>query len=253
MTSRGIRSIPALMAIASMSVWAEDRTVRISNPPNEQGFQQLATVVRTVGQIRNVAVDPSKATFTFEGDPGELATCEWLLRSMDKPRGWTPSVQDVSNPASREFRPASGGDDLIRIWYLRSAGSPRDVQEILTILRTVADVRMVMNFGPELGLALRGNAATMDMADWLLSKIDVSAGEGPGEVYIGKGAPEDMAQVLYLNPARTPQELQNLIGTVRTTGHVNKVFSRTSPPMIAVRGTPAVLATTRQTVASLGN
>jgi len=250
MTHRALRTTAVLAAVASFSAWADDRTIRLSNPPNEQGFQELATVLRTVGQIRTVSFDSAKALFTYEGDASQLALCAWLLRAMDKPIDWKPSDQERNNPAVRQLRPAPGADDVIRVWYLRSAGSPRDVQEMLTILRTVADVRMVFNYSPLRVLALRGTEATMDMADWLLAKMDLSSGEGASEVYAGKGAPGDLAQVFYLKPGSTGEELKSLLTELRRVGRVYKVFDRSTPPMMVVRGGPAELAKTREIIAA---
>lgn len=219
----------ALAAIAALSVFADERTVHLSNPPNEQGFRELATVVKTVGQVRGANFDAAGATFTLEGEPAAVGVAEWLIKALE-------------NPGDQGFR--AGADDVARVWTLRTEASPRDVQEILTVLRTVADVKGIFNYTPTHSLALRGEEATIQMAEWILAKIDLApAGEGASEVYMGKSGQQ--VQVFYLKPGTSVPDIQKTLTAIRMQGRVQKVFNRSVPPMLVVRGTAEELAKSR--------
>jgi hypothetical protein len=82
------------------------------------------------------------------------------------------------------------------------------------------------------------------MAEWVLGRIDlVPAGEGASESYMGKGGQQ--VQVFYLKPGTSVPEIQKTLTAIRMQGRVQKVFNRSVPPMLIVRGTAEELAKSR--------
>jgi len=99
----------------------------------QQELQEIATVLRATGNIRQVSIDDTKRTVTVEGTAGQIAMADWLVRQMDLP---------ANGPVSgvHEYRPPAGSDDVVRVFYLTHASTAQDVQEIVTTVRAVADV-----------------------------------------------------------------------------------------------------------------
>jgi len=49
-----------------------ERVVQLTNTPTRQGFQEMATVLRTVAQISNLTIDSEHNSFDLRGTPGDL-------------------------------------------------------------------------------------------------------------------------------------------------------------------------------------
>src|SRR6266849_1515752 len=115
-----------------------DRVVHLTTTPTPRDFQEMATALRTVAQIRDLTVDSEHNSFILHGTPSDLAMAEWLVRMMDKPANWQPSEQEAWNPSTREYRLSAGRVPVVRVYYLINTTSTLGLQEIITVLRTVA-------------------------------------------------------------------------------------------------------------------
>jgi hypothetical protein len=76
----------------------------------------------------------------------------------------------VSAPEPHEYKLA--GDDVARVFELRYAQTPQQVQEIVTILRSVGDIRRLFVRNEQRAVALRGTAEQVALAAWLVSELD---------------------------------------------------------------------------------
>jgi hypothetical protein len=215
----------------------------------------MTTIVKTVAHIPDVSYDQTHSSFTLQGPANLLGLSEWLLHAMDKPAGWQPTTQESDNPSSREYHLKTGGysiDDrtpVARVYYLKNTTTPQGVQEILTMLRVLGHVQEVFACdGPRM-MAFRGTATGVDLAEWMIRKLDVTAGRqenSDGNVF--KLSTEDIVRVFYLDPATSPKGIGDLGNNIRATTKTRNIFLKTSPPTIMVRGNSALLAQARQII-----
>src|SRR5215472_15875711 len=111
---------------------------------------------------------------------------KWMIQMMDRPAGWRPSDQEIWNPATREYRAPASRDPVARVYYLTNTTSFQDLQEIIVLLRTVADIQKIFSYTPARVVAFRGSADDVELAEWLIHKLDLSASaQAPA---IAKGA-----------------------------------------------------------------
>src|SRR5713101_1577815 len=150
-----------------------ERVVHLITTPRSRDFQEMATALRTVAQIRDLTVDSEHNSFILNGTPGDLAMAEWLVHMMDKPSNWQPSEQEVWNPSTREYRLSAGRVPVARVYYLINTTSTLGLQEIITVLRTVADIQEIFSYTPARVLAFRGSADEVELSDWLIRKLDL--------------------------------------------------------------------------------
>jgi hypothetical protein len=116
---------------------ASDRTFYFAHTGGTQAMGEVATSVRTIGDISQVSVDESKKSLTVHGTADQLALAEWMFNSLDVV---SPAV---ANSAIHEYRTPSGADNVVRLFYLNRGQSTQDFQEFATLFRTIGDVRRV--------------------------------------------------------------------------------------------------------------
>lgn len=225
----------SLTALAS----AEDRRLALVNVSSPRGFQEIATILRTVADIPALKVDSEHPGLDPQGSPAYLDAAEWLVHQLDKPAGWQPSDEEKANPSTREYRlPPAEPASVLRIFYLPETTTDRGMQETQTILRSVLDVQKIFTYSPLHLLAYRGTASELDAVEWLLPALEVRAASAPYTLPDGK--PSDVLRVFPLPQDASPPQIQQILRELRTKPiGVVKVFPRTAPPAIAVRGTAA--------------
>jgi hypothetical protein len=133
-----------------------------------------------VADITNLSFDEAHSSFALKSPANRPGLAEWLLRAMDKPAGWKPSVEEAENVSTRQYQLQPGGDRLedrwpiTRIHYLNTSDN-RYVQEILTVTRVVAEIQRVFRFDPVGMIVFREAAGRADLGDWLIGKLDAPA------------------------------------------------------------------------------
>ena len=241
-----------LFAVVAL-VRADERTLQLTNPSTLRGMQEIATILRTVGDIKNLSLDAPHASFAVSGTPAELDFAEWIVHQVDRPAGWQPSEQDRNNPSTREYHLAPGTPNgVARAFYLTSTLQPRPTQETLTILRTVLDVQKIFNYTDHHILVYRGPAAQVEAVDWTLKILDSPAGTPvPTEPWRLDSKPFDLLRVFSLPPDTTSPQMQQLITVLRRDDFVMKVFSLSNPPLLVEAATAPMLDQTAKRIAEL--
>src|SRR5215467_10450187 len=60
-----------------------DRTFYFASISDPQNMQEVATLIRTIADIRQVSVDTAKRSMTVESTAEPIAIAEWLLKRLD--------------------------------------------------------------------------------------------------------------------------------------------------------------------------
>jgi hypothetical protein len=242
---------------------AQDKTFDFANRPSPQGLQEVATVLRTVGDLQYVAVDAAAATVTVTGNVDQLAMAGWMIHELDQPSGIASAPTDqylVSSGAAGFPRPGSpgAGDDVIRVFFLQHTNTSQGVQEILTVLRTVADVQKVFSYSAPFALVARGPAAQIALSAYMIHALDVTPGSAtssPEYQYQPPGGrtqvTNSVVRVYYLANAKTPQQIQEMLTVLRTVADIQKIFNVSAIRALAIRGTASEIATSEWIIQSL--
>ncbi len=261
----------AIFAVCAFTVFAQrvpnqDAVVGLANAPTADALKQMTTVVKGTADVTNLSFDEANSSFVLKSPANQLGLAEWLLRAMDKPAGWRPSAEEAQNLSTRQYELQPGGDRLedrwpiTRIRYLNTSNN-RDSVEILTVVRVVAEIQRIFRFDPTGMVVFRDTPARADLGDWLISKLDVPAdGKALAEqqsnpqaeifaIASGNGqSADDLVRVFYLDPALKLADILARTKNIRETTKTPRVFQKTSPPTIVVRGTSALLAQAQQII-----
>jgi len=234
--------LTAAILLFSATAFADERTLPLANPASPQGAQEMLTVLRTVIDIQKVSITSAPAGLNVQGTPEQVAAADWIIRQLDKPAGWRPSESEQAVPAAREFRMAPAprlGNNLLRIFYV-SDPSMLGIQEELTILRTVLDTSKIFQFSPLHALIYRARDADSDDIEWLLRTLETNTTSAPYQLLGGQ--PSNMLRVFALPGEMKGPDLARIVRDLRMPPYsFTKLFQRTTPPTIAVRGAAAQL------------
>ena len=213
-----------------------DRTFYSTHTKTVQELQEIATGMRTLGDIREVSVDGQRKTITLRGTPDQVSMAEWLFNELDK------AVQPHS--ATPEFRVGGSGTDVVRVFYFGSAETVQDFQEAATSIRTLTNMRRVFTYNAPRAVSVRGTSQETSLAEWLFQELDKPAAtQNPGHAdYPMPWSSDDLVRVFYLKPAVTVPDFQKLATQVRAATQMRQVFTYNRPRAVMVRGTAAQLA-----------
>jgi hypothetical protein len=238
-----MRFAALLVALTVSSAFAQNtdpvtsRTYLVTGPtPSARDYQELLTVIRTVADVRDVAMDAAAGQITFGGRGESPEMAEWLLQQLDK----TPGKTQSETP---EFH-STKKDDNLAVFYLAHVKGPRGIQEALTVLRTVADVQKVFAYSALNALAVRAPAGQMALAKWMIQAMDKDAGvrEANGSQFLIEGVRDPIVRVYYLANAATIDDMNRMLTAVRTTGGIMKTFTLTANRTIFIRGASEQMA-----------
>jgi hypothetical protein len=230
----------------------------LSTQPSPQARQETLTILRTVLDLQYLSLGSEAPTMTVHATEDQLTMVDWLLRELNNPppapRLRNVPVEAFPVPASEQYRLARTNDEVIRVFFLAHTETPRGIQEMLTILRTVGDVQRLFNYSEQEALVVRAPAAQMAMTAYLIDALDIAPGSSaasPEFQYKPPTGGSDMLRVFYLAHATSLQGIQEIMTVLRLVGGISKVFNATAPFALAVRGTASDIATSEWLIQSL--
>ena len=225
------RTILALLTCSVISLAQPSPTVtgtyHFTTPQPAQSLQEAATVVKTVAAVPQVSIDLSTATLTFTGPVGGVNFAEWLLPQIDKAAG---------DDAIHEYKSQSG--DIGRVNFVPNLRTPQELQELVTVLRTVADVQKIFIFSSNRTVVLLAPEWQVAFAEWIIDQIQQKPDSTPHEFTVGgpdfRGLGHG-ARVNFLSNVTSPRQMQEVLTVLRTVGDIQKVFSYSDRHALVLR------------------
>ncbi len=206
-----------------------DGLFHFTTAQSQQGLQEAATILRTVANLPQVSIDSQQSTLTFHGPSEQVAMGQWMMTQLDT-RGNEGAALQYTSPV---------GDDVARVNFLTNMTGPQQMQEALTMLRTVADIARIFNFTGRNAIVIRAKSADMAFAEWIVDQLNIPAGgklDATPRVYAGVTPSGYVARVNYLTNISGPQAIQETLTILRTVGKIQKIFDYSSLPALALRG-----------------
>ena len=113
--------------------------------------------------IRSVQIDLTRTTLDQALD--QLAV---VTKSFWKPLSSNAIFITVDNPTKRR----EYAEQVVKVFYLANLTSPQEMQEMLTVLRTVVDVQKVFSYNSQNALIVRAESDTMALVEKLIADLD---------------------------------------------------------------------------------
>jgi hypothetical protein len=211
----------------------------LSNIEASSGIQEILTTLRTVADIQHIYMVTAQKALAVRGTTDQVAYAQWLIHEMDRPAG-------PPQPGEHEFRAPSNPNDVTVVSPLVHTPTRLGIQEILTTLRTVADLQKVYQESAPMILAYRAPGEQIALVKWLIQELDQQASgmqQYPLSLTNGDGV-----RVVHLPSGRSPAEVQQLLTTIRTQAHIQKAYALPTMAALALRGTPDQLAAAQRLI-----
>ena len=222
------------------------RIYYVTNAQTIQQFQEIATAIRTVAEIRRVFTYNTQKAIIARGSPDQMGFFDWLLPLMDRPVDAKPQ-HSISGPYTF---PDPRDEGTSRIFYVGYAPAVKDFQALATSLRTIAGIRRVFTYNAAQAIALRGTQSELTMAEWLFNVLD-QPGNLPVSSSFSATGPDDMVRVFDLSQAKASQDLPNVIAQIRGSSKYQYALSYGSQSIMVLRGTAAQMAAADHLVGQL--
>ncbi len=148
----------------------EDRVVAVLHVPHAatpQSLQEIATVVRSIGDIRRVFIYSPPKAMVLRGTPEQIDLAEWLVNELDQP-------VDSAKPARREYTVPGPGypDNVVRVFSFKPTITPQRFQEIATQVRVTTQVRRLYTYSTARTIAVRGTPSQVEQAYQMMREAD---------------------------------------------------------------------------------
>jgi hypothetical protein len=209
------------------------RTFVFTHTATDQQFQEAVTLIRTVTDIQQASIDNPQKSVTVRASPGQIAMAEWLFNELD--------TQTIQASVPHEYRVPGATDDLVRLFYLPTAPTVQDFQEIATVVRTIAGFQRAFTYNEPRAYVVRGTGPQIGLAEWLLNELQPSAAPSARE-YRMPGSNDDVVGVVYLDHTASVQAFQDAAKQIREAAKIMKVFTYNRPRAMTVRGTADQIA-----------
>jgi hypothetical protein len=230
------RTILTLLACSAVT-WAQPSSptlmgfYKFTAPQTPQGMEEVAMIVRGVASVPQVSVDAVTYSLTFSGPAEAVNFAAWILPQVDKTTG---------DGALHEYRLPSG--DIGRVGFLSNVPTAQSVGELITVLRTVADIQKILILTSNHAIVLRGQDWKVAFTAWIIDQIDQPVRQKPdptprqftvgGPDYRGLG---HGAGVVFLANMTGQKQTQQVIQVLRTLDDVQKVFSYSATHAVVFR------------------
>ncbi len=232
--------------IFGQSTELRDRVFYLTHTDTVQQFQEVATVIRTIANIKQVSTDNDQKSVTVHATDGQIAMAEWLFNELDNP-AVQPSVP-------HEYRVPGNSDDVVRVFYVTTAPTVQDFQEISTLVRTIANITRVFTYNAPKALVIRGTAVQIGLAEWLVKELEPKASPAGAEYQVVPGDlphDENTVRVVYLTHTASVQDFQKAATQIRTVTNITRVFTYNRGRALALRGTAEKTALAESLAAQL--
>jgi len=232
----------------SVAFGQTSRTFQLTQDENQQQLEEIAAVLRATGDTQQVSIDDLKRTVAVEGTSGQIAMAEWLVHQMDLPaNGPFSGIHEYRPPAGSP----AGSNDIVRVFYLTHASTAREVQEIATTVRSVADIRRMLVYNALNAVAVRGTNQQISLAAWLVDQLNQPANVAAPAPHEYKLAGDDETRVFELTYPQTPQQLQEIVTMIRAVGDIHRTFLCNDRRAVTLRGTVEQVALAARLVSEL--
>jgi DNA primase len=185
-----------------------------------QEFQEAATLVRSLAEIRRLFTFNAGRRIIARGSKVKMEQAAWLLTRL-------PASASADTSALKE-----DSGSLLRVYTLSQFDSIDNFQEAATLIRSITETRSAFTYNPTRKLALRGSAAQMGAVDFLVKELS-SATDTKALHRVKQG---DLIRVFNYPTASSIMALQEMATVMRTVAGSARVFALNQQKKIVLRG-----------------
>ena len=222
-----------------------DDIVRLFFLPNTttiQDFQEVATTIRTIAEIRQLYTLNVSRALAVRGTADQIAAAAFMVNQLNQPA----SAKKTDSPMHQMIDTGNHGETDVRVFYLPYTSTIQQFQEVATLVRYISEIRRVFTYNAAKALVVRGTADQLALTDWMVHELakPVDPATLASQMYTMASDPQagNLVRVFYVKDAPTPALVQQVATQIRTATLIRRVFTYSATNAMAVRGTAAQLA-----------
>jgi hypothetical protein len=235
------KRICSLLAFCTFAAFGQqvNQTFVFSHVASPQALQEYLSVIQSITQMKPGTANWAEKSITLNGTEEQISLMTWLAKELnDAPA--RPSAM-----MRHDYPGAVSPDQEVKIYYLAHTPTAQEMQEVVNLTRSIADIRYFLPVNTIGAIAARGRPQELEMGEWLLAELDRPAEAlQPGRS--DRPYPTDpranLAQVYVLKNTATPQALQEIVNGTRSLAGIQRFFPYNSRNVIAMRGSPDQVA-----------
>lgn len=140
----------------------------VTHADSIRSFQAIATLLRTIVDIRRVFTYNPSRTLLVRATPEQVALSAWLLTQVDLPAVSQPSATPPAPVTYRFDNDWDSNNNMVGVFYLPQAPDVQTLQRIATQLRSATNIRRVFTYDQPRVLAMRGTTGQLSQAEQIL-------------------------------------------------------------------------------------
>jgi hypothetical protein len=202
-------------------------------------LQSYLNTIRTIADIRDTSSDWTNKSITVQGSTDQVSLAAWIAQQLSAPPESRPALirRDYPWPVAENHQ--------VQIFYLAYTQSGPDLQELVNLTRSIADIQRFFPCQAITGIVARGTPEQLDMVGWVLNELDQPAGSlKPG--HRDHPFPSDpragTAQLYVLANTDLPRSIQEIVNGTRSLADIQRCFPYNSRKVLAMRGTSDQIA-----------
>ena len=137
------------------------RVFYVITAPTVQDFQEAATLVRTITDIRRVFTYNARNALMVRGTEAQIALADWLVKEI------VPEP-----PSTTHQREMAGNDDVVKVLRLPHTATVQDFQKAATQIRQATQIKKVFTYNRLRAAAFRGTADQISLAERMAMDLD---------------------------------------------------------------------------------
>jgi hypothetical protein len=216
----------------------------VPNTATVQQFQEVATTVRTIAEIRRVFTYNSTRALTVRGTADQIAAVAFLVHELNQPA-------DAKRTASSQYQMIDPhGETEVRVFYLPYTANVQQFQEVATVIRTIGEVRRIFTYNASRALIIRGTTGQVAFTGWMVQELGKPVTPGTAsatyQLHTDDRNGENIVRVFYLKDLPNIAAFQQLATQIRTITKMRRVFTYNASMALTLRGNEAELAMAEQ-------
>jgi hypothetical protein len=214
------------------------KTFYFAHAVNPSNIQDVVNVIRSATGMTQIAANNQSASITVTGTATQLGLGEWLFHQLDQPAGAHP------NSPAQYVVPDGSSDPQVRVFYLANLSTPQGIQETVNVIRSTAEITKIIAYNGLHAIVVRSTPNGIGLAEWVVSRVDLPAGSAPpgpnpaAFTYQPDSAHDYAvaARVCYLRNTRQPQDIQEIINSLRSITEIPRITALYQTGAIILRG-----------------
>jgi hypothetical protein len=218
-----------------------ERVYNLSHTATPKDFEALTKLVVSVTKVGEVSANEAQRMLTVQGNAGQIALSDWLVKELDRTAPSNPAAQPAEDNAVHQY--SVGDNDVVRVLYFPLVDSIAGFQNVITMIRSVADIANALAYNPLRAFAVRGTNDQVTTAAWMTQQMNqaIQTGVMSTDEYRMSGVVDNVVRLYLAKPSDSIQTLAEIVTDIRSIGDIRRLFMAWAPDfaprIVALRGT----------------